>query len=175
MNSNFYLLADFDFGLEDVLAPWRSMSSSALGAILLLCAMGLVALLAVVWAAFFRSSRRRRRSHHHSHRHSSSSIEAVEPPSPESSPSPPQQHHGRRHSRRRHRPRNPTLAETGGLPPVRPEGSTCPCSRGLVVASQCDPRRPSHDPTVGYTAHGLQDLRYRPADRDQSFLSCRIM
>jgi hypothetical protein len=30
-------------------------------------------------------------------------------------------HHRRRRRRREHRPRNPTLAETGGLPPARPE------------------------------------------------------
>jgi hypothetical protein len=27
-----------------------------------------------------------------------------------------------RRRRRDHRPRNPTLAETGGLPPIRPDG-----------------------------------------------------
>jgi hypothetical protein len=38
-------------------------------------------------------------------------------------------HHGRHHRRHKkhrsqtsHRQRNPTLAETGGLPPIRPEG-----------------------------------------------------
>ena len=43
---------------------------------------------------------------------------------------------------------------------------------GSSCTSQCDPRRPSHDPTVGYTAHGSQDRPYRPADRDQS--SCLV-
>jgi hypothetical protein len=32
----------------------------------------------------------------------------------------------RRHHRRDHRSRNPTLAETGGLPPIRPEQSPPP-------------------------------------------------
>ena len=32
----------------------------------------------------------------------------------------------RRRRRREHRPRNPTLAETGGLPPVRPEDQPPP-------------------------------------------------
>ena len=32
----------------------------------------------------------------------------------------------RRHRRHQHRPRNPTLAETGGLPPVRKEGPSPP-------------------------------------------------
>ena len=31
-----------------------------------------------------------------------------------------------RHHRRQHRPRNPTLAETGGLPPIRKDGSSPP-------------------------------------------------
>jgi hypothetical protein len=34
--------------------------------------------------------------------------------------------HRRRKRRRDHRPRNPTLAETGGLPPPRPEGQVPP-------------------------------------------------
>jgi hypothetical protein len=32
----------------------------------------------------------------------------------------------RHHHRRQHRPRNPTLAETGGLPPIRKEESSPP-------------------------------------------------
>ena len=34
---------------------------------------------------------------------------------------PPEKRRRRRRSHHRHRPRNPTLAETGGLPPIRPE------------------------------------------------------
>ncbi|MBI3852132.1 MAG: hypothetical protein HY298_17885 [Verrucomicrobia bacterium] len=43
------------------------------------------------------------------------------------SASPPRHRHRRRHRHRKeHRPRNPTLAETGGLPPIRPEDQPPP-------------------------------------------------
>jgi hypothetical protein len=121
MNGAFYMLAEYDFRMEDVLGPWRTMSSSALGSLLLVIALGLVSLLVVVWAVFFRKPRRRRRSRHHSHQRSSDSPELVEPPQQEASASPPPEERKSRRSRRRRRSRNPTLAETGGLPPVRSE------------------------------------------------------
>jgi len=58
---------------------------------------------------------------HRSHRHRSSS--SSEPPLASSG-----RHAGRRRRVRRteHRPRMPTLSETGGLPPMRPEDPTNP-------------------------------------------------
>ena len=118
MSSTTCLLADVT--VDQALAPWRTMNPSTLGGLLLCFAIGLVALLAVVWAVFFRKRQRRKRKHH-SHRHSSSPAEAPETPSP-----PPPERHRHKRSRRRHRPRNPTLAEAGGLPPVRSDSSPGP-------------------------------------------------
>ncbi len=72
----------------------------------IVAAVSLLTLLLLVWASYFRR-RRRRHSHHHAHDHGEQ-----------------RQHSGHRR-RRRHRhggketKRNPTLAETGGLPPAR--------------------------------------------------------
>jgi hypothetical protein len=86
-----------------------------------LVAIGAIVLVIIAWALFFRrrpdevSGWGPARSHYH------------EPSADLGSKS----SHGsrrrrRRRRRREHRPRNPTLAETGGLPPVRPEQSPDP-------------------------------------------------
>jgi hypothetical protein len=65
----------------------------------------------------------RRRSRHRSHRHSKPEVPTTEARAAEDEDD--GKGRRRRHRRKRggdHRPRNPTLAETGGLPPVRPEG-----------------------------------------------------
>lgn len=54
---------------------------------------------------------RKRHSHRHHHSHSKA------PASPKTR----HEHHGRRRRSREKRVMNPTLAETGGLPPARPE------------------------------------------------------
>lgn len=132
MNQTFCLLADFDFRLGDAFAGWRAANSSALGGIILICAIGLVTVLVLVWAAFFRKRRKRRRSHHHSH-HRSGEEDAASPApveeveAPAVVPPPPERRRHRR-SRHRHHARNPTLAETKGLPPVRPESPFQPPS-----------------------------------------------
>jgi len=79
--------------------------------------LALVALAAFIWAAFFR---RRRRRHHHFHR-------------PRTAPPPAEKHRSwswrrllglkRRRHRRHPRRSNPTLAQSGGLPPIRAEDS----------------------------------------------------
>lgn len=86
-------------------------------------AVGLLLILGVVWWARRRRSRRR-------HRHRSASSRPSVPPvraesRAEGDAAEASGHrHRRRRRRRDHRPRNPTLAETGGLPPPRPEGQT---------------------------------------------------
>lgn len=85
--------------------------------ILLLCAaVALVTMIALIWAVYFR----KRRRHHHHHEHHSPAASAVTA-SGQASNVQSSTHRRRRRRRRPHRPRNPTLAETGGLPPVRPE------------------------------------------------------
>ncbi len=63
-------------------------------------------------------------SRHHRHEHRSSTLPDERPPT---------HHHHRHRHRHRHRQhsqpagtRNPTLAETGGLPPIRPQSSPNP-------------------------------------------------
>jgi len=88
------------------------------GRVTLFGALGVVILAAVVWAVFFRSRHRRSYRHHHHH----DSEHAAEAESAAAGT-----HRRRRWRRRReHRPRNPTLAETGGLPPLRIDRSQDP-------------------------------------------------
>jgi hypothetical protein len=109
---------------------------------LVLGAVLVLSLILVVWAKYLRRSKRephRRRHHRHHHHHHSeeqsaapahASLESDASQSPnsneemteddaESSQPAPHRHRRQRIRRRSHRPRNPTLAETGGLPPVR--------------------------------------------------------
>jgi len=105
---------------EQVLASWRITDPATLEWILIFGAIGLVTLLVLLWAVFLRKKRRRHK-HHHAHRNSSGLTEVPEVPKDEGAPSPLEKRRHRQRSGHRHRPRNPTLAETGGLPPVRPE------------------------------------------------------
>jgi len=119
-----FFLADAE--TDQILESWRFMDPSSLAGLLVFGAIGLVTLLALVWAVFLRKRGHRRRSHHHSHQHSSTPAEAPEALNDDDTASAPPKRHKWRRSRRRHRSRNPTLAETGGLPPVRPEGPPDP-------------------------------------------------
>jgi hypothetical protein len=97
----------------------------------MLAVSGLCVLL-VLWAVIYVRRRRRHRRHHHhtpptpvDHRHPVD-TEGGESPEEGDPPSEEDRHRGhrrrRRRRRRRHgefRERNPTLAETGGLPPLR--------------------------------------------------------
>ena len=119
MSTTSLLLANA--GTDEVVSAWRFMDPSTRGGLIIFGAIGLVTLLAVLWAVFLRKRRRRRHSHHHSHQHSSQPIDAPEAPNEVGDVSLPQDRRKWRRTRRRHRSRNPTLAETGGLPPVRSE------------------------------------------------------
>ena len=95
--------------------PWVEEGLIVFGAIAVVIAI------LFIWAVYFRRRGRRRKHHHHSE-----SQRAVLPPR-EDHPAPVKHGRGRsRRSRREHRPRNPTLAETRGLPPVRDEQTTWP-------------------------------------------------
>jgi hypothetical protein len=77
-----------------------------------------VSLAVFIWAAFFRKSSSRPHAHHHFHSH----RPAPAPPPDVTSEAPKTSwfFFRKRHRRRRQeRPRNPTLAEAGGLPPIR--------------------------------------------------------
>ena len=76
-------------------------------------ALFLVSVVIVIGTISLRKRRRARRSHHHQSPR----------PAPRNSPEPEAKFalmtRRQRRRRREHRPRNPTLAETGGLPPLR--------------------------------------------------------
>jgi hypothetical protein len=119
-----FFLADED--TDAILAAWRS-DPAVLERILIFGAIGLVTALVLLWAVFIRKKRRRRHSHHHhhhAHHQSSGAVEVPESPKDESLPAQEGKRGRHRRSRRRHRRRNPTLAETGGLPPIRPESAS---------------------------------------------------
>ena len=104
----------------DLSTPLRSMGGTTSGVWILLAALAGVTLLVFLWAAFLLKRRRHgwRHNSHHSSRngHNHAPVHTSEPV--------PAENHSRRKRRRRrraHRPRNPTLAETGGLPPIRSE------------------------------------------------------
>lgn len=119
------LLAEME--IQDAIASLRSMDPSTLYALIVVGAIALITLLILIWAAFFRSAKRQGRSHHHSHRRSAAPADPPQnDPAREGASSSPQGRRRWRRSRRRHRPRNPTLAETGGLPPIRPDDPPAP-------------------------------------------------
>jgi hypothetical protein len=75
----------------------------------------LVTATVMLWVLVFRKSRRRTRIYRR-HHHKSTEPSAPEQLDESKTPGTPG---ARRRRLRRQRPRNPTLAETGGLPPVR--------------------------------------------------------
>jgi FtsZ-interacting cell division protein ZipA len=118
MNTIPVFLADVDS--QDPLAWWRLTNPAFRERLIIFGAIGLVTLLVLLWAAFIRSKRRRRHSHHHRHHHAQKPTEVPAASQNEDVPAPSEKRR-RRHSHHGHRPRNPTLAETGGLPPIRQE------------------------------------------------------
>ena len=104
--------------LEDVLAQWKTLSPSALQRLIVFTAIMLVVVPVLVWAVFLRKSRRQH-SHHHRRHHSRDPARDAAAAEGDGVTSQPRKRRKWRRPRREHRPRNPTLAETGGLPPIR--------------------------------------------------------
>ena len=105
-------------------AAWHWMGLTLKELLILLGAVSLVTLLLVIWAAYFRKTPKRgsHYRHHHHHHHSPSEVASPAPSADEELEANGEKRYRRKRRRRReHRPRNPTLAETGGLPPVRSE------------------------------------------------------
>ncbi len=104
---------------EDLMAQAKPMDSNTTATLIVIVCGTFAGVLAGIFI-WLRSKKRPHRHHHHHHSHhrsySPAQDDAAESEDPE---------HGGRHRRRRrrrpHRSRNPTLAETGGLPPVRGE------------------------------------------------------
>jgi hypothetical protein len=98
--------------LAQLEAPLLSLNESKHEVLIMLGATAAVFLLIILWVVFIRRPGKEHKHHHHHHTH-----DAADTPDAKSEP----EHKHRRHRRRRpHHKRNPTLAETGGLPPVRP-------------------------------------------------------
>ena len=91
--------------------------------VLVIIATGLaLGLILLLWARHY--VKRKKRHQHHDRKVVSHSLPAGSDQEEEEEP----HHHGRRRRKRRreHRPRNPTLAETGGLPTTKPETPSNP-------------------------------------------------
>ncbi len=97
---------------------WMGLSLTEL--MMVLGAVSVVTLCIFIWAAYIRK-RPRERSHRHHHRSHSQADPNGKPASFESEQDSERRYRKKRRRRREHRPRNPTLAETGGLPPLRTE------------------------------------------------------
>ena len=95
--------------------------------LVLLGAVGVVTLVVLLWAVYLRkrpSDRSHR--HRHQHHHHSAPSDTRSSNNDDSFESGERRYRRKRRRRREHRPRNPTLAETGGLPPMRTERPSDP-------------------------------------------------
>ncbi len=102
-------------------APVSKSSGLLLKDVLLIIGIGLVlASILVLGARFYMRHKQQRRNHHHQEHKPVPAKVANDSEHDEDNPRRSRRHRRRRH-RRDHRPRNPTLAETGGLPPAKPE------------------------------------------------------
>jgi len=100
---------------------WHWMGLTLKELLILLGAVALVTSMLLVWAVYFRK-RPRAHSHHHHHHHSHNQTNSSDSTNQSNGEEGGQRRYRRKRRRRRdHRPRNPTLAETGGLPPLRSE------------------------------------------------------
>ena len=110
----FPLFADVE--LDEVVIGWQRLAPEVQDTLLVVGALVLAGLAAFIWAAFLRTYRKRKHRHSHHANPSAAHVETRE-----------EEHTSRgrkwRRRRREHRPRNPTLAETGGLPPIRSDES----------------------------------------------------
>ena len=98
--------------------------------VLVIIATGLIlTLILILWARFSARKRKQRHRHHHHNREASPSVpssDTLEEGDEEGELRPGRRRRRRRRRRRDHRSRNPTLAETGGLPPTKSEGPSAP-------------------------------------------------
>jgi hypothetical protein len=108
------LMQDKEAQLVQDLSAQSSLSHTFLPQLLIVGgSLFAVILFAVVWAVFIRRKSPRRRRRHHWRTHSPAIVNGS------GSDSAPEPGRRRRRSRSNERPRNPTLAETRGLPPLR--------------------------------------------------------
>jgi len=123
MTEHFVLFAQLE-GLNPLnpTAPVTRTTGLVFRDVLVIIATGLaLGLLLLLWARHY--VKRKQRHHHHDRKVVSHSLPAASDQDEEDP-----HHPGRRRRKRRreHRPRNPTLAETGGLPTTKTEPSSNP-------------------------------------------------
>jgi hypothetical protein len=107
---------------DNAVREWTPSSSSTIEGVVIFGSLILVTLIVFGWVVFFRTRGHRR--HSHSHRHSpgpAANAPAAGSPGKKSFWRARRQHR-RRHGEDEPLPRNPTLAEERGLPPVRKDG-----------------------------------------------------
>src|SRR2546430_1593317 len=96
----------------EVILSWKKLGPGVRESLLVTGALLAVTVLALLWAGVLRRRRRRRhRSHGHDHPHDAPAQPAT---AQTADAGPSQKRRKWRRRRREHRPRNPTLAETGG-------------------------------------------------------------
>jgi ABC-type transport system involved in cytochrome bd biosynthesis fused ATPase/permease subunit len=106
---------------EGTLPPTGQLSPAWVDFFIVLGVILAVSLALVIWALIFSTKARRRRHrhrHHHHHHHQENYREKIRK-NAAGLKELIQPHHHHHHHRHEHRPTNPTLAETGGLPPLR--------------------------------------------------------
>lgn len=113
---------------QDISWLWLGRQTPAMRERLVVLGSLLAVALAVALLALMLHGRRRRRPRHRHHRHHRSAADAA--PEGESVESKGFLRRRRRRRRREHRRLNPTLAETGGLPPIRPDEPPPPTDPG---------------------------------------------
>jgi hypothetical protein len=125
MNKLYLMLADAE--VNDLLdASTRSADPRLYEILVTFGAISLAILVAVIWAVFYSLKRKKRKPHKHRRHHSetASSASALKFAASER---PAAETDSRKRIRRRsHRPLNPTLAQTRGLPPLRDENTPLP-------------------------------------------------
>ena len=97
--------------VSDALGAWSSLSEEARGRLMMFGIYGLLILLILSWAIFLRKQKNKRRRIRRQHGWQQTSEESRK------------HRHGRHrhHSKKPELPINPTRAQSGGLPPVRPD------------------------------------------------------
>jgi hypothetical protein len=108
----------------EIVPRWDGLSSTTRELLAVAAAGVLVGLAGLLWAAFIRKHRRHSQHHSHHHHHAPPPEASAVAGSTATSDGLPRKRRKWRRRRRDHRPRNPTLAETGGLPPARPDPPT---------------------------------------------------
>ena len=114
------ILADVD--ANDLLAGQKQFGETRLYEMLVTSgALFLAVVIAAIWAIMYSRKKRRHKHHHH---HKPAGV-AVEPGTATAAAAERESRRRKkwRRPRRPHRPLNPTLAQTGGLPPMRDENT----------------------------------------------------